>query len=62
MKFLDPNDPFFREPWRRWAVALVPLAWAGFELWTGHAGWAILFAAAGAYAFWQLIIRGPSDS
>ncbi|MGL4311141.1 MAG: hypothetical protein ACRCSU_11695 [Paracoccaceae bacterium] len=60
MKFLDPDHPFFAAPWRRWATALLPLFWAGVEIWTGNPGWAVLFAAAGAYAFWILIVQGPS--
>ncbi|PZR00080.1 MAG: hypothetical protein DI533_05595 [Cereibacter sphaeroides] len=59
MQFLDPNHPFFARPWVRWATAIAPLAWAAVELYSGNPGWAILFGAAGAYAFWMLIIKGP---
>ena len=59
MQLLDPNDPFFRPAWRRWDTALVPLAWAAVEAVRGNTGWAALFAAAGLYAFWMLILRGP---
>lgn len=59
MQFLDADHPFFKPVWRRWATALIPLGWAGFEGATGNFGWAILFGGAGAYAFWVLIIRGP---
>lgn len=61
MQLIDPDHPFFRPAWRRWVTALFPLAWAGLELYGGNPGWAIAFAAAGAYAGWQLIIVGPSD-
>lgn len=48
----------FRRAWVRWLTVLVPLAWAGVELFAFNApGWAILFAAAGAYAFWVLVLR-----
>ena len=47
----------FRRPAVRWAVVVLPLAWGAFELWLGHVGWAALFAAAGAYAAWELFIR-----
>ncbi|MBD3766307.1 MAG: hypothetical protein IE927_16810 [Rhodobacterales bacterium] len=57
MRFLDPQDPFFRPRWRRWAVTLAPLAWAGVELAMGNALWAAVFAAAGAYAGWVLLRR-----
>ena len=56
MKFLDPAHPFFRPAWVRWATALVPLAWAGMELWSGAVLWALIFGALGAYAFWVLIV------
>jgi hypothetical protein len=55
MKLIDPTHPFFRPAWRRWATALIPLAWGGFEAVTGQPMWALLFGAAGAYAFWILI-------
>lgn len=61
MQFLDPNDPFFRPVWRRWATVLVPGLWACVEIWGGNSGWALLFGGAAAYAFWMLILRGPKD-
>ena len=62
MKLIDPDHPFFVPVWRRWLVSGGPLAWAVFELATGNAGWAVLFGAAGAYAFYELIIRGPAGN
>jgi len=59
-RILDPNHPFFRPVWRRWLTAGVPLAWSIVEIATGSPGWAMLFGAAGAYAFWVLIVKGPS--
>lgn len=59
-KFLDPDHPFFRPVWRRWATVLFPLGWAVVELAAGSPGWAILFAAAGVYAYWMLIMKGPT--
>jgi hypothetical protein len=59
--FLDPNHPMFRRAWVRWATALAPLGWAGFELMLGNPMWAILFGAAGAYAGWVLIVKGPDQ-
>ena len=61
MRFIDPDHPFFRRTAVRWATAVAPLLWGCFELATGNPGWAIMFGAAGAFAFWQLIIVGPSD-
>ncbi len=57
MKLLDPADPFFRKPWRRWAVTLAPLAWAAVEFATGAPVFGLLFLAAGLYAGWVLILR-----
>jgi hypothetical protein len=59
-KFLDPDHPFFKPAWRRWLTALFPLAWAIVEIATGNALWAVLFGAVGIYAFWVLIVKGPS--
>ncbi len=62
MKFLDPNHPFFARPLTRWLTALFPLCWAGVEFWFNSPGWGILFAAAGVYAFYMLIIKGPDQT
>jgi hypothetical protein len=61
MKLLDPNDPFFAKPWIRWTTVLVPAAMTVFELIYGGPGWAVVFGAAAAYAFWMLIIKGPDQ-
>ncbi len=56
MKLLDPDDPFFRKPWVRWAVILVPLIWSGVEFLSGSPGWGIGFLAVGLYALWVLVL------
>jgi hypothetical protein len=56
-KFLDANDPFFVQVWRRWAVTVLPILWAGVELWHNEPFWAVLFAAAGAYAGYELLFK-----
>jgi hypothetical protein len=62
MAFLDPNDPFFAQAWRRWATALAPMIWAGVEMFAfASPGWALVFGAVGAYAFWVLIAKGPDQ-
>jgi len=61
-KLLDADDPFFRPVWRRWVTAVLPLLWGGYELWLGNPMWGLLFGAAGAYAAWVLIVKGPSGS
>jgi hypothetical protein len=53
MKFLDPNDPFFRHAWVRWIAVLLPLFWAMVEL--------FVMLAAGTYAGWQLFYVRDRD-
>lgn len=59
MKFLDPNHPFFAKPLARWVTALAPIAWAGVEFWMQQPFWGVLFGAAGVYAGYVLIYKGP---
>ncbi|MCB6178238.1 hypothetical protein LHP98_08860 [Rhodobacter sp. Har01] len=56
MPLIDPKDPFFAKTWVRWSVTLVPLGWGLVEFATGSPGWGALFAAAGAYAGWVLLV------
>ncbi|EEW25886.1 hypothetical protein [Rhodobacter ferrooxidans] len=63
MPLIEPNHPFFKPVWRRWATGLVPIIWAGFELvWLGNPIWALIFAGFGAYALWVLVFNRPADS
>jgi hypothetical protein len=57
MKFLDRDHPMFRRPWVRVVTVLLPLVWAGVELWMGSPGWALVFGAAGVWAGWELFLR-----
>lgn len=61
LKFLDPDHPFFKRVWRRWLTAIFPLGWAIVEIATGNTVWAMLFGGVGVYAFWMLIVKGPSS-
>jgi hypothetical protein len=61
-KILDPDHPFFKPVWRRWATGLLPIAWGAVEFWLESPGWGLLFVAAGAYALYVLVFIGPSDS
>jgi hypothetical protein len=61
-KLLDANDPFFAPVWRRWATCALPLVWGAGELWMGNSGWGAMFLAAGAWAFFELILQGPKGS
>ena len=42
---VDPNNPFFDALWVRLLCVILPLAWAGVELYSGAHVWAGLFAA-----------------
>jgi hypothetical protein len=59
-KFLDADHPFFRPVWVRWVSALLPLCWGLVEFTLGNPGWGVLFGAVGAYAFWVLVVKGPT--
>jgi hypothetical protein len=61
-QILDADHPFFIPVWRRWATAILPMLWGGFEVWNDSPGWGIMFLAAGAYALYVLIIQGPKGS
>ena len=57
----EVRHPFFRPFWRRFVATAVCLGWAGFEWWNGAPLWALLFAAAGAYLFWQFFVAFDPD-
>ncbi|MFE3837624.1 hypothetical protein [Pseudogemmobacter sonorensis] len=57
MKFLDPDDPFFRSPVARWLTVLFPLGWGGVEIWFGAPWWGAAFIGIGLYAGIRLL--GP---
>ena len=59
MQLIDPNHPFYRTPLRRWLTVALPAVWAVVEVIMGSPGWAVIWAAAAAYAFWILIVKGP---
>ena len=62
MKFLDPNDRFFRHAWVRWLTVLLPTGWGLFELlYVGSPFWGILFLATGCYAGWVLFVQRDKD-
>lgn len=62
MKFLDPNDRFFRHPLVRWLTVLLPIGWGLVEFfWIGSPMWGVLFLAAGGYAAWMLFVQRDKD-
>lgn len=58
-KFLDANHPMFRRPWVRWVTGLLPIGWGVFELTLNEPFWGLIFIAAGGYALWELVYKGP---
>lgn len=55
-KMFDVQSVFFIPVWRRVALVAACWIWAAFEWWNGGPGWAILFAAIGAYCAHQFFI------
>lgn len=56
-KFLDRDHPMFRQTWVRVVTVAVPGAMAVLEFSNQSPGWAVLFAAAAAWAAWELFLR-----
>lgn len=57
MKLVDPDAPFFKPLWVRVLCVVMPLLWAGLEMWMNNPFWAILFAAAGLYLAYELFLH-----
>ena len=59
----DLQHPFFGPLWRRALVTAIAFGWAGVELASGAPGWALLFAAAGAWCGYQFFVvwTDPQD-
>ncbi|RJL07789.1 hypothetical protein [Paracoccus siganidrum] len=53
---VDPNAPFFRRLWVRVLCVVLPLIWAGVELYNDSPFWAVLFGGAGIYLFLALFV------
>ena len=56
-KFLDRDHPMFRRMWVRIVTVGVPAAMSLAEFSLGGPGWGVLFAAAAAWALWELFLR-----
>ncbi|MBX4955325.1 hypothetical protein [Rhizobium lentis] len=54
MQLIDPNHPAYRRLWVRIAIVAVCFGWAAVEIVGGDPFWAVISAAAGAYAFYML--------
>ncbi|WP_282024782.1 hypothetical protein [Limimaricola cinnabarinus] len=66
-RLFEVRSPFFVPVWRRVVVVVLVFGWALIELSQGAPGWALLFAAAGAWCAWQFFFvfdqrpGGPND-
>lgn len=56
-RFLDRAHPFFRKAWVRVATVVLPAAMAALDFSMGSPGWGMIFAAAAAWALWELFLR-----
>ncbi|ANM05483.1 hypothetical protein AMC78_CH03420 [Rhizobium phaseoli] len=54
MQLIDPKHPTYQRLWVRIAIVAVCFGWAAVEIVGGDPFWAVLSAAAGAYAFYML--------
>lgn len=59
---IDPNAPFFRPLWVRVLCTAAPLLWAAVEFSNGSVFWAVLFAAAGGYLFYELFLNRSDEA
>lgn len=57
MRLIDPEHPFFRPAWRRYLVVAAPLIWACVEWSLGQIAWGFIFATAGGYLAWHLVLN-----
>lgn len=55
------DHPFFLPVWRRVLTVALSGGWGLVELWSGNTFWAMLFLAAGVFAFWRLFITKDPD-
>lgn len=56
-KFLDRDHPFFAKTWVRVVTVAAPAAMGLLDFAMGNPGWGVLFAAASAWALWELFLR-----
>ncbi|SMX23853.1 hypothetical protein [Boseongicola aestuarii] len=63
LRAFDVQSRMFIPLWRRVAIVGVCGLWAILEWWSGNPGWALLFAAIGAYCAHQFFIafNPPED-
>jgi len=55
-KLIDLHHPFFAPAHRRTITLIVIWGWVVFELATGNFAFALMFAAVGAYCFFDFVI------
>ena len=59
MPFGQHDHPFYRPLWRRVAIVLTTVIWAGVELYARDRFWAPIAIAACAYSVWAFLIIYP---
>ncbi len=58
----DADHPFFRPLWRRIAIFVVCVAWAGLEFYGGSRDWGVIALAFAGYAAYVYLFRyNPPD-
>ncbi len=58
----DHNHPFYRPPWRRWALAAVVALWLFYEVaFGGEPFWMVIAGGLLAYTVWTFLIKWPKD-
>ncbi len=64
-RFFDFNHPFYRPLWIRVLLVGFCLGWGLLEFVAGDVFWGVIFAGAGAFAFYGLFVnfnpRDPDD-
>jgi len=57
----DADHPWFRPLWRRVLMVAICAALAGWDLYHGNFGWALIFGGLGAYAVYIFFIVWNRD-
>lgn len=58
----DANHPWFRPLWRRALMVVICAGLAGWDLYHGNFGWALIFGGLGAYAVYIFFIAWNRDA
>jgi hypothetical protein len=53
----DAQHPFFRPLWRRIAIVVVCLGWAGLEFWSSQPFWGTIALGMAGYGAWSFLLN-----